>query len=170
MVKLLLILMVGLVLESTGVVFLKKGMMQIGDLQAVTLAEVFRVLREGVVNSNILLGVFFEALFFGCLLFLLARSEVSFLWPLSGLSFVFATVAAIWFLGEQVSSIRWAGVVLIVIGAGLISYSEQTRTQGLRMAPSRTVSPTPSGSLDATAASPGPAQARPGEPTPSSQP
>lgn len=170
MVKLLLILMVGLVLESTGVVFLKKGMMQIGDLQAVTLTEVFRVLREGVGNSNLVLGVFFEALFFGCLLFLLARSEVSFLWPLSGLSFVFATLAAIWFLGERVSSIRWAGVALIVIGAGLISYSEQRRAQGLRMTASPTVAPTPCGSAGGAAASPGAAPAGAGKPTRSSEP
>jgi len=59
----------------------------------------------------------------------MARSEISFLWPLTGLSFVFATFAAIWFLQERVSAVRWVGVVLIMLGAGLISYSEQTRTK-----------------------------------------
>lgn len=165
MVKLLLILMVGLVFESTGVVLLKKGMAQIGGLQTVTAAEVFRVLRETLVNSNILLGVFFEALFFGCLLFLLARSEVSFLWPLSGLSFVFATLAAIWFLGEQVSAVRWIGVVLIVFGAGLISYSEQTRPRA--STPFPTATPAPPGPA---VVSPAPAQPPPGKPGPSTPP
>lgn len=165
MVKLLLILMVGLVFESTGVVLLKKGMAQIGGLQAVTAAGVVRVLREALVNSNILLGVFFEALFFGCLLFLLARSEVSFLWPLSGLSFVFATLAAIWFLGEQVSVVRWLGVVLIVFGAGLISYSEQARPR-----PS-TPSPTATSAAPAAAVEPpAPAAAPPRPPASSSRP
>jgi drug/metabolite transporter (DMT)-like permease len=66
-------------------------------------------------------------LFFFCLLILMARSEISLLWPLTALSFVFATFAAIWFLGERVSSIRWAGVILIMIGAAFISYSEHAK-------------------------------------------
>ena len=46
---------------------------------------------------------------------------------MTGLSFVFATLAAILFLHEQVSTVRWAGVVLIMIGAALISYSEHAK-------------------------------------------
>jgi drug/metabolite transporter (DMT)-like permease len=124
MIKLLLILCVGLVFESTGVILLKKGINQIGDMNGVTAAEIFRVVKAGVTNPKILLGVFFEALFFICLLVLMARSEISFLWPLTALSFVFATFAAMWFLGERVSSIRWIGVIFIMIGAAFISYSE----------------------------------------------
>jgi drug/metabolite transporter (DMT)-like permease len=127
MVKLLVILMVGLVFESTGVVLLKKGMTQIGEVKTVNAVEVLRVMKAGLTNSQILLGVFFEALFFACLLILMSKSEISFLWPLTALSFVFATFAAIWFLHEQVSAVRWAGVVFIMIGAALISYSEQKK-------------------------------------------
>jgi len=57
----------------------------------------------------------------------MAKSDISFLWPLTGLSFVFATLAAMLFLDERVSPLRWAGVVLIVLGAALISYSEQSK-------------------------------------------
>jgi len=127
MVKLLLILLVGLTFESTGVVLLKRGMTQIGDLNGVTVAEIFRVCKSGATNPQILLGVFFEALFFVCLLILMAKSDISFLWPLTGLSFVFATFAAIWFLDERVSAVRWTGVILIVIGAAFISYSQHVQ-------------------------------------------
>jgi drug/metabolite transporter (DMT)-like permease len=127
MLKLLLILIVGLVFESTGVILLKKGMTQIGDMNSHTAAEIFRVVKAGATNPQILLGVFFEALFFLCLLILMSKSEISFLWPLTALSFVFATFAAMWFLGEQVSAMRWVGVILIVIGAAFISYSQHTK-------------------------------------------
>jgi uncharacterized membrane protein len=127
MVKLLLILLVGLAFESTGVVLLKKGMTHIGDMNGITAAEILRVCKAGATNPQILLGMFFEALFFGCLLILMSRSDISFLWPLTGLSFVFATFAAIWFLNERVSGVRWIGVVLIVIGAAFISYSQQAK-------------------------------------------
>ncbi|HEV2455503.1 MAG TPA: EamA family transporter [Verrucomicrobiae bacterium] len=127
MVKLLLILLVGLVFESAGVVLLKKGITQIGEVQAVTAGEILRVVKAGAINPQILLGVFFEALFFLCLVILMAKSDISFLWPLTALSFVFATIAAIIFLGERVSPLRWAGVILIVIGAAFISYSQHLK-------------------------------------------
>ena len=124
MLKLLLILLIGLAFESTGVVLLKKGMSRIGAVNAVSAGEVARVIKAGATNPQILLGVLFEA---ACLLILMSRSDISFLWPLTGLSFVFATIAAVWFLDERVSALRWAGVVLIMIGAGLISYSQQVK-------------------------------------------
>jgi drug/metabolite transporter (DMT)-like permease len=127
MTKLLLILMVGLVFESAGVVLLKKGMTEVGEVKQVNRHEIARVIKAGLTNPQIILGVFFEALFFVCLLILMSRSDISFLWPLTGLSFVFATLAAMWFLHEQVSSVRWLGVVLIMIGAALISYSEHQK-------------------------------------------
>jgi len=121
MAKLLLILLVGLVFEATGVVLLKKGITQIGEVQKINAAEVLRVVKAGVANANILLGVFFEALFFGCLLALMSESDISFLWPMTALSFVMTTFAAQLFLLEHVAPIRWAGVVLVMIGAARIS-------------------------------------------------
>jgi uncharacterized membrane protein len=132
MIKLLLILLVGLVFESAGVVLLKKGVSQIGGVGIVTVAEIGRIVRAGIANPQILLGIFFEALFFACLLCLMAKSDISFLWPLTGLSFVFATFAAIWFLHERVSCIRWTGVVFIMIGAALISYSQHSKDRAAR--------------------------------------
>jgi drug/metabolite transporter (DMT)-like permease len=125
MVKLLLILLIGLAFESTGVVLLKKGMTRISEVKTVSVSEVVRLVKAGATSPRILLGVFFEALFFGCLLILMNESDISFLWPMTGLSFVFATFAAVIFLGEHVSTVRWAGVLLIVMGAALISYSEK---------------------------------------------
>jgi len=135
MAKLLLILLIGLVFEAAGVVFLKKGITQIGEVQAISVVEVLRVIKAGATSPSVLLGVFFEALFFACLLILLGKSDISFLWPLTALSFVMTTFAALIFLGERVSSVRWAGVILIMIGAALISYSEHAKP---RLPPSTT--------------------------------
>ncbi|MEI6391474.1 MAG: EamA family transporter [Verrucomicrobiota bacterium] len=127
MAKLLLVLIIGLIFESVGVVSLKKGITQIGDMKQVSAAEFFRVVKAGATNLSVLLGVFCEAVFFASLLMLISKSDISFLWPLTGLSFVFATFAAMWFLDEQVSPVRWVGVMCIMLGAGLISYSEHAK-------------------------------------------
>src|SRR6266404_464343 len=127
MAKLLLILLIGLVFEATGVVLLKKGITQVGEVKRISTAEIIRVIKSGFTSPIVLLGIFFEALFFGCLLVLMSKSDISFLWPLTALSFVMTTLAALVFLGERVSTVRWAGVVFIMIGAALISYSEHSK-------------------------------------------
>ena len=127
MARLLLILLVGLVFESAGIVFLKKGITQVDTVRAGSAAEILAVIKAGVTNGQVWLGIACQAVFFGCLLVLMARSDISFLWPLTALSFIFSTLAAIWFLHERGSSARWAGVVFIMIGAALISYSEHAK-------------------------------------------
>ncbi len=143
MAKLLLILVIGLIFEAAGVVFLKKGVTAVGEMKQVTAAEVWRVAKAGVTNSNVLLGVFFEALFFICLLILMRQSDISFLWPLTALSFVMTTLAALIFLGERVSGVRWAGVAFIMIGAALISYSEHQKEKSPATPPPAESGPSP---------------------------
>jgi drug/metabolite transporter (DMT)-like permease len=128
MTKLLLILIVGLLLEAVGVVFLSQGLKEIGAVRTVTMAEITRVVKRGATNPRILVGVLLEALFFACLLLLMARADVSFIWPLTALGYVLTTLAAKWILREEVSPLRWSGVVLIVLGAALVSWSEMTKT------------------------------------------
>jgi len=127
MLKLLCILLFGFACESAGVVLLKKGMMHIGDINGYSVAELFRMFKAGISNPQIWLGTFFEAIFFVCLLLLMSKTDLSFLWPMTGLSFVFATFAAMIFLGETVSWLRWLGVIFIMIGAGFISISEHVK-------------------------------------------
>ncbi len=127
MIKLLSILLIGLVFESTGIVYLKKGMDKISKPETITVATVARLLKAGATSPQVLLGIFFQALFFACLLTLMSKSDISFLWPLTALSFVFTTFSAMLFLGESVSPVRWTGVVFILIGAAFISYSEHTK-------------------------------------------
>jgi drug/metabolite transporter (DMT)-like permease len=40
---------------------------------------------------------------------------------------VLTTFSAKYIRGEQVTSLRWSGVVLIVVGAALVGYSEKAR-------------------------------------------
>jgi uncharacterized membrane protein len=127
MLKIILILFIGLVFESTGIVFLKKGMAAVGEVKTVNAPEIFRAVKAGVTSPKIIAGVFFEALFFVSLLIMMAKSDISFIWPLTGLSFVFSTFAAMWFLGETVSAMRWIGVMMIVVGSVVIGYSEQSK-------------------------------------------
>jgi uncharacterized membrane protein len=139
MVKFICILLLALMFEAVGVVFLSGGLKEIDGVKQITVTEVARVVKSGATNKRILLGVFFEAVFFGALLYMLSQRDVSLVWPLTSLGFVITTLAAKIFLHEQVSVVRWAGVALIVVGAGLGIYSEKAKEQKVESTPQPTV-------------------------------
>jgi drug/metabolite transporter (DMT)-like permease len=125
--KFILILLIALVFEAIGVVFLSGGLKQIGEPKTMNTAEIASLIIRGATNKNILMGVFFEAIFFGFLLYLLAQKDVSIVWPLTALGFVITSLAARIFLNEEISSVRWTGIFLIVLGAGLVTCSAKTK-------------------------------------------
>ncbi len=117
-------------------VYLNQGLRQIGDLQQVSVAEILRIAKNAFTNRHMILGMFFETLFFVTLLILMSRGgDVSFVWPLTALGFVFTTAAAKFILGEHVSWLRWAGVLLIMLGAGVITYTEKFKEKGAKSPP-----------------------------------
>jgi len=127
MTKLLLILFVGLCFETMGVVSLSKGLKRLEGPKNYSVAEIARMVGRAVTNRQIIVGVAFEAVFFICLLVMMSRADVSFVWPLTALTFVFSTIAARFYLHEQIDGLRWAGVILIVAGAGLITFTEKRK-------------------------------------------
>jgi drug/metabolite transporter (DMT)-like permease len=125
--KFILIMLIALVFEAIGVVFLSAGLKQIGEPKTINAAEIASLIIRGATNKNILLGVFFEAIFFGFLLYMLSQKDVSIVWPLTALGFVITSLAARIFLKEEISTVRWAGICLIVLGAGLVTWSAKPK-------------------------------------------
>ncbi len=127
MTKFIAILLIGLVFEAVGVVFLSQGLHEIGEVKRISAGEIGRIIARGATNKNILLGTFFETCFFGVLLYLLSQKDVSLIWPLTSLGFVITALAARLVRHEEVSALRWTGVAIIVIGAALVAWSEQIK-------------------------------------------
>lgn len=130
MTRMLVVLAVGLVLEAAGVVLLSKGQRELTAVFKPEFRALVQLALEAGTNRHILTGVALEAGFFGCLLFLLSRGDVSFVWPLTSLSLVVTTLTARWFLREEVSGLRWGGVLLIVMGAAVVTYTEHQKKRG----------------------------------------
>jgi drug/metabolite transporter (DMT)-like permease len=129
MVKFAIILFIALALESVGVVFLSKGVKMIGELQGYNPAEIWRVVRHGLANGHFWIGLLFETIFFVLLLVLLSRYDVSLVWPMTALGFIFTVFSAMILGGEHVSVLRWTGVILIVTGAMIVGFTEQKKPQ-----------------------------------------
>jgi uncharacterized membrane protein len=133
MTKILIILVIAFTFEAVGVVTLKKGLDQIGPrytARKVTTPlwqNLLKLVGEWFTNRNVLIGLLLETIFFVQLQYLLGQRDVSFVWPLTAVSFVMTALAAKFILHERVDAARWTGVVLIILGAGFIGYSEHVK-------------------------------------------
>lgn len=149
MTKIWIILFIAFTFEALGVISLKEGLdvisVRYAERKATTsrLKNVLKLVGDWFTNKRVLLGLLLEAIFFILLQYLLAQRDVSFVWPLTAMTFVTATLAAKFLLHEQVDATRWSGVALIVLGAVLISYSERNRPARVDAPPPAATSITP---------------------------
>jgi len=133
MTKILIILLIAFAFEAFGVIALKQGITVIGQQYNERKAalpvwkNILRLVGNWFTNKNVLFGLLLETIFFVLLQYLLGQRDVSFVWPLTAVSFVMTTLAAKFILGERVDAMRWSGVALIVLGAMLISYGEYNK-------------------------------------------
>jgi drug/metabolite transporter (DMT)-like permease len=133
MTKLLIILFIAFTFEAVGVITLKTGLNQITARYNARAAatprwkNTLQLVGDWFTTRMVLLGLLLETIFFILLQYLLAQDDVSFIWPLTALSFVMTTLAAKFILKENVDVVRWSGVALILLGAAFISYSEHAK-------------------------------------------
>jgi drug/metabolite transporter (DMT)-like permease len=145
MTKILLILVIAFTFEAFGVITLKRGIDQIvpryTERKATTplWKNVLKLIGDWFTNKDVLLGLALETAFFILLQYLLGQRDVSFIWPLTALSFVTTTLAAQFILHERVDGWRWGGVALIVLGAMLISYGEHNKPKPTEAQPAPTL-------------------------------
>ena len=75
------------------------------------------------VLSSVEIFLALQAVYFGLWLAVLSWEDLSVALPLQALSYLVVAFLAQWFLGEQVSGIRWAGICLICAGVALVTRS-----------------------------------------------
>ncbi|HEY3346510.1 MAG TPA: EamA family transporter [Nitrospirota bacterium] len=119
----ILVLLVGLSLESVGNVMLRKGMKEVGEVTSFSIPALFGVFLKGITNLSVITGVTLDALFFGCLLIALSWMEVSVVLPLTAVGYVTTAITAKIILHEDITALRWAGTVLIVVGCMMVGKS-----------------------------------------------
>lgn len=105
---------------TAGEVAVTRAMKSIGEVHQFhprALLRVFgRVLRVGWMW----VGLALLAMAFFSLLAVLSWENVSFVVPVTALSYVVGALMAKIFLGEKVDSLRWMGVLLVVLGVVLV--------------------------------------------------
>jgi drug/metabolite transporter (DMT)-like permease len=117
----LVILFMLIVLSGTGgELCVSRAMKQIGEVKDFRPQAIVRVVLRALRVGWMWAGVGMMALAFFSLLGALSFLNVSFVVPVTALSYVAGALGAVFFLRERVSRRRWLGVFLVSLGVTLV--------------------------------------------------
>lgn len=117
-----LLILCSVSLAVFGQFFLKKGMIQIGEIPF-NLGTPFFLFKKILTNFGLFLGFTLFALSAITWLVVLSRVALSFAYPMVSLGYILTLLISWKFLGEVVSPLRWAAVMVICFGVFLLSRS-----------------------------------------------
>ena len=102
---------------AIGDSLLSRGMKQVGNISLHSLPDlVFPILDPWVA-----LGILFLLAFFAAYMTALSWADLTYVLPATSLGYVLLALIAKFYLHEQVSTMRWLGIVLISAGVGFVT-------------------------------------------------
>jgi drug/metabolite transporter (DMT)-like permease len=103
-----------------GELCVTRAMKRIGEVHDFRPHSIARVIFRAMRVPWMWLGISMMTLAFFSLLALLSIENVSFVVPVTALSYGAGALGGVAFLGERVSSRRWLGVLLVCLGVTLV--------------------------------------------------
>ena len=117
--RVLLIMVVAVLAVSCGEALLAKGMKQTAGAPGGVAA-----IRAIAANPRVLCGVCLMAVYFGLYMLALRWADLSFVLPITALSYLLGAILARLYLHEHVTPVRWIGAIVITIGVIIVGLGD----------------------------------------------
>ncbi len=114
---------------AIGETLLSYGMKRSGTVMLTNPSQWLTLILSVVRNPYVFTGVLFLGIFFFLYLAALSWADLSFVLPLTALSYIIAAFLAKYFLKEDVSWFRWIGTIIIVVGIAFIAIDGRPRAR-----------------------------------------
>lgn len=121
LVKSILLILLSILIAIGGQVLLKVGMNQISSAEIISLNGAKSFFLAVLKSPKVMTGLFLYGLSAIVWLIILSRVDLSFAYPMIGISYIFMLVISKFLLNEHVSPLRWIGAVVISIGVVIIT-------------------------------------------------
>ncbi len=121
MMRVLVAMTIAAASAALGQILVRRGMLQVGSLEnyaPLALAEYF---YHAATNGYVIAGTALNALFYVLFLAALSWTDVTVALPMTAIEYGMAAFLAVIILKEQVPPMRWAGIVLVIIGVIFIA-------------------------------------------------
>ena len=117
----LFVVLLAVILSGVGQLLLKHGVDSVENVDFAN--SLFRTYVRMFASPLVLAGAF--TYFFSALMYMyaLTKFDLSFAYPLVAIGYIITTVGAKLLLGEEISLVRWSGIVVICVGVYLITRS-----------------------------------------------
>lgn len=119
MLKFLYFFMI-VVAGTGGELCVSRAMKQVGEVHDFRPTAILRVIGRALRVKWMWFGVGMMTIAFFSLLAILSLEKVSFVVPVTALSYVAGALGGRFFLGESISLSRWTGIALVCIGVTLV--------------------------------------------------
>ncbi|MCL5986643.1 MAG: EamA family transporter [Actinobacteria bacterium] len=123
LVKSILLIILSILIAIGGQVLLKIGMNQISSAEILSLNGARDFFLAILRSPLVMTGLFLYGLSAIVWLIILSRVDLSFAYPMIGISYIFMIFISRFLLKEHVSPLRWIGAVVISIGVVIITRS-----------------------------------------------
>ena len=116
-----IILLICMTSNSFGDVLLSRTMSTLGEVDLQSIGNIMGLAQSVLSQGSFWLAILFLTVFFGLWMYLLSKEDVSFIMPMTAITYVISALLAGPMLGEVVTPQRWAGTLLIVLGVGVVA-------------------------------------------------
>jgi drug/metabolite transporter (DMT)-like permease len=113
-------LLIIIVANAVGNVLLAYGMRQVGSIASYSPAELIGSGISAMANPWVLLGVLLLLVFFTTHALVLSWADLSYVLLVTAIGYVLVAVLSREVLGETISTLRWAGTIVITAGVMLV--------------------------------------------------
>ena len=120
MLRVLIVMTVASGSAAFGQILVRRGMQQVGALDSYVPADLAVYFWHTVSNPLVISGTVLNTVFYVLFLAALSWTDVTVALPMTAIEYGFAAVLAVLILKEVVSPLRWAGILLVVLGVVLI--------------------------------------------------
>jgi drug/metabolite transporter (DMT)-like permease len=128
-VKILLLLIVSDMLETAVHFFFKKSTLSVSQGQVTDLSTAIVFLKAAFSSPFLWSGLLIVAVVFIIWSMILSKIDLSVAVPIASFSYILVPVVSIVFLHEQITALRWLGVLFVLVGVVLVSLSSKERTE-----------------------------------------
>jgi len=119
----LMMLVISVVFAVAGQFTLKTAMNEVGRIGATEIAAAGDTITRALREPRLWLGLMLFGISAMFWLVVLSRVDLSVAYPFVGLSYIVVVLFSRLFLHEQVTALRWLGVVVVAIGIAIIGFS-----------------------------------------------
>lgn len=116
------LILLGVLLNACAQLLLKAGMTQIGHFEF-SMANTIPISLKVMGNLPIVTGLSMYVASVVVWLLVLSRVQVSFAYPMLSIGYIVNAVAAYYLFGEPLTSMRMAGIFIIITGVYLVAQS-----------------------------------------------